>query len=449
MGFNRFYFSVFINSALIFLLAFLCFFFINTRQQYTTASGIAILALFLLGRLVFHVNRTNRILDNFLMYLQDEDPSLSYTIRYTDKNFRGLNERLGELLREFKENRIELEIQAQYLEAILGNLSTGILSFNESGEVRTMNKSAGNYLGLRKIRHVRELEKKTPGLGTRMMAMQPGDQVTIKTSIKGRTRQLSVNSAQIKIKNEIIHIISLIDISNQMEEQEIESWKKLIRVINHEIMNSMTPIITLTLAIRKKLMMGKRVKLAGQVASEDIEDAVQSAAIIEGRSRGLVNFIDRYRKITGLPPLNPDTFPVGDLFLKIEKLYGEEFRNRGIRFHCQADCSYELKADRQMLEQVLINLLKNSFEALENIEKPEIRLSCTPDTGKGLSLIIADNGEGIPSDKLEQVFVPFFSTREDGTGIGLSLCKQIMRLHNGTINIESNPTKGTRVLLNF
>ncbi|MCK4880383.1 MAG: sensor histidine kinase [Bacteroidales bacterium] len=237
------------------------------------------------------------------------------------------------------------------------------------------------------------------------------------------------------------------DITHQMEEQEILSWKKLIRVINHEIMNSMTPIITLSMAIRKKLAKGNQAKPVEQLPSEALDDAIHSASIIEERSKGLVQFIERYKKLTGLPPMKMERFPAGDLFAKMEQLFKEELNAKDIRFNWPSQCNAELEADQQMLEQVLINLVKNSVEALRNQEDPAIELSCYRDADNHICLAVHDNGEGIPEDKLEQVFVPFFTTREEGSGIGLSLCRQIIRSHHGRTEIESTPEEGTRVVI--
>ena len=298
---NRFYISIVLNCLLIFAAAFLFFYFLNIRQQPSTAAGVAVVAFLLLVRLIYFVNRSNRMLSAFLIYMQENDPSLSYTRRYTDKNFRGLNESLEKLIHEFKENRIDLEVQTQYLEALLGNISTGIISFENSGKIRTMNQAARNILATGPIKHLKEVEKNNPELGERMRNAGPKSEFIEQINSGGRAKQLSVASSQIKLGSEIIHIISLNDISNQMEEQEIRSWKKLIRVINHEIMNSMTPIITLSMAIRRKMKKG---------TPDAVEDAVQSAGIIEERSSGLVNFIERYKKLTGLPPLKKKTLKV-------------------------------------------------------------------------------------------------------------------------------------------
>lgn len=440
MGFNRFYLSIVAYCLLIFSAAFLLFFFLNVRHQPSTAGGIAVIAVLLLIRLIYFLNRSNRMLSSFLVHMQEKDPSLSYAVSYADKNFRGLNESLEKLIREFKENRINLEVQAQYLDAILSNISTGILCFDNSGQVQTMNKAACLCLGTSPLEYVQDLDKLQDGLGSLILAMQADDQTIETLSQTGNLSHLSISSSIIKLKKETIHVIALNDITRQMEEQEIQSWKKLIRVINHEIMNSMTPIITLAMAIRKKLTKN---------TPDAMEDAISSASIIEERSNSLVSFIERYKKLTGLPPLRPVIFSVGDLFGSIELLFTEELHEKKISLRCQSDCSFEMKADRQMLEQVFINLVKNAIEALRETMDPLIELSCYRDSDQHLCLSIRDNGTGVPPDKLEQVFVPFFTTRKDGSGIGLSLCHQIIRLHKGRIHMESSPGKGTELIIRF
>ncbi len=447
MGSNRYYISVILNCLLIFVSAFLFFYFLQVRQQPSTAAGIAILALLLTIRLIHYVSRTNRVLGNFLSYMHEKDPSLHYSVRYVKRHFKGLNESMESLIGELKESRIDLEVQTHYLKAILDNVSTGILSFNEAGEVRTMNNAASECLGTGPINHLDHLDLRHPGLGTTILGMRPGDQVTETIKRGGSDTRLSIHSSRIKLKQETVHIVALNDITHQMEEQEILSWKKLIRVINHEIMNSMTPIITLSMAIRKKLAKGNQAKPVEQLPSEALDDAIHSASIIEERSKGLVQFIERYKKLTGLPPMKMERFPAGDLFAKMEQLFKEELNAKDIRFNWPSQCNAELEADQQMLEQVLINLVKNSVEALRNQEDPAIELSCYRDADNHICLAVHDNGEGIPEDKLEQVFVPFFTTREEGSGIGLSLCRQIIRSHHGRTEIESTPEEGTRVVI--
>jgi two-component system nitrogen regulation sensor histidine kinase NtrY len=370
MGSNRFYISVLVNCLLIFVAAFLCFYFLQVREQPHTAAGMAIMGLLLAFRLIYHVNRTNRILGSFLSYMQEKDPSLRFQISFVEKNFKGLNEALERMIREFKENRIEIQVQAQYLETILDNVSTGILTFTDAGEVRTMNNAAIDCLDMGPVKHLNELDVNHPGISSILLGMRTGDQLTKNLTRGGGETLLSLYHSQIRLKQETVHIVALNDITHQMEEQEILSWKKLIRVINHEIMNSMTPIITLAMAIRKKLDIqhtGQPVKPPKQVA---LQEAIQSASIIEERSAGLVQFIERYKKLTGLPPMRTERFPAMELIPKIEQLFQAEFQEKEIRFLRPSKCRIELEADRHMLEQVLINLVRNSVDALQKYRKP-------------------------------------------------------------------------------
>jgi nitrogen fixation/metabolism regulation signal transduction histidine kinase len=380
--------------------------------------------------------------------MHEHDPSLHYSVRYVQKNFKGLNEALEKLIREFKETRIDLEVQAHYLESILDNVSTGILTFDDAGKVWSINHSATESLETGPIACLADLDIRHPGLSFKLMEMRSGDQLTLPISKKaGGESLLSLYVSQIKLKKDRVYIAAFNDITHHMEEQEIRSWKKLIRVINHEIMNSMTPIITLSMAIRKKLAHGDQAKKVEETNPEALKDAIQSASIIEERSSGLVEFIERYKKLTGLPPLKLETFAIEELFTKIEKLFQSEFQSKGVQFLRSGHCSKELEADRQMLEQVLINLVKNSLEALSHTKDPQLELSCTQNDEGQVSFTIRDNGEGIPGEKLEQVFIPFFTTRKEGSGIGLSLCRQIIRSHKGRMYIESEPGQGTRVII--
>lgn len=444
---NRFYISLVINCLLIFAAAFLCFYFLQVRHQPNTAIGLAIIAFLLTIHLIYHVNRTNRILVSFLSYMHEKDPSLHLSVSFVEKNFRGLNEALDKLIHEFKENRIELEVQARYLETILDNVSTGIICFDHDGRIKTMNKTAKYNLDLDRIKHLDDLDRRHGGLGQRIRRMQADEQMTESLKKDGTSSIINFHCTQIKLKEESIHIVALNDITNQMEEQEIVSWKRLIRVINHEIMNSMTPIITLSMAIRKKLSTRKGIKTKTELGPGALKDAVQSASIIAERSQNLVQFIERYKKLTGLPPMKKEPFPVEHLFIKVKQLFKEDLEIRGIRIVWPSDCNAELFADPQMLEQVMINLVKNAMEALEKTKNPEIELSCYLNEDGHYCLSVRDNGEGIPEEKLEQVFIPFYSTRKKGSGIGLSLCRQIIRSHNGKIHIQSTPGVGTRVLI--
>jgi len=449
MGFNRFYLSVIIYVVLITICSFTFFFFLTVTNQPTTAAGTGIIAVLIMIRFIYYVNRTNRMLGDFFIYMKEEDPSLTYTRKYTDRNFKGLSQKMELLIREFKEDRLEKEVQARYLQTIVDNVTTGIISFDQSGHVHLMNNAARELLNIRKLNAIDELNHCYPELGSGIRFLKPRDQMTEKIVTKGEFHHLSINAAVIRMKGIQNHIITLNDIKYQMEEQEIDSWKKLIRVINHEILNSITPIITLTTAIKKRLQKKQDKKAVKEVNEKDIQYALDSTDIIEERSKGLINFIDRYRKLTRLAPLQLSSVDMKDLFQRIQFLFKEEPGMKGVTLKVEYQETGMLMADPKMLEQMIINLVKNSMEALENINNPFIEIGYYVDEEQRKVIRVKDNGPGIHSEAREQVFVPFYTTKEGGSGIGLSLCRQIMRMHKGEITIDSEPGEGTEVTLRF
>jgi len=449
MATNRFYYSVLVNVLLISISAFLFFYFLMVTKQPTTAAGVGVLSIVLTGRLIYQVNRTNRILSNFLLYLKDEDPSLTYSARYAERNFRGLNQSLSLLIREFKEDRIDKEIQSQYLQTIIDNVATGIISMDDQGEVLLMNNTAKEILGIEQIEMIQELDEVHSGLGTRIQKLKTWDKLTEEISSNGKFHHLSLDSSTIKMKGKSNHVIAMNDIKYQMEEKEIESWRKLIRVITHEIMNSITPITTLTLAIKKKFTSKNRQKDIQDLVPADLTEALRSADIIEERSKGLVYFIEKYKTLTKLPPLKPTTIDLPGLFDRMNYLFAEQLQQKNIQLEIDISGLQEIHADKKLMEQVMINLLKNAIEAFDDSPDPHILVrSCRDNTGRNV-IEITDNGSGIHENKLDQVFIPFFTTKENGSGIGLSLCRQIIRLHKGEMMIESIQGSGTKVCLKF
>ena len=449
MGYNRFYINIFLNVILIAAtcLAFVYFLFI--RDQPATALLFGFIAIFFTGRLIYYINRTNRMLDNFIIFMKEHDPTLTISSRFVKKTFYGFYHNLQEIEDEMKEGRIEKEIQAKYLHTIVENVQTGIVTINKNCEVELINKAAKDYLGVTQLRHLSELNKTHSGLAARIRDLNPGEQILEKLTTHGKTHCLSIKGSFIRSKGEPYTIFTFNDIKNELEEQEIHSWKKLIRIITHEIMNSITPITTLTSAIKRKLNKGKGKRETIEYTPLEIQDALSGMDIIEERSQGVIHFISQYRKLTKLPPLQITGFVITDLFNKIEYLFKEQLIDSGIRFSSDVKNIKILHADKKMVEQMLINLVKNAIEALDRIPSPFIELKAFTDPEHRTILCIEDNGHGIPAKYLEQVFVPFFTTREHGSGIGLSLSKQIMRLHKGDITLFSEEGKGTRVALKF
>jgi nitrogen fixation/metabolism regulation signal transduction histidine kinase len=421
------------------------------KHQWATALLFGLIALFFSGRLIYYVNKTNRVLGNFLVYLSEEDPTITFAPEESkvQKTFRGLFTSFQQIIDGIKERRMEKEIQAHYLDTIVEHINAGIITYDPSGSVSLCNKAAKRFLGIREVNELKDIEKHQPDFAEKLKCLNPGEQFVEKVLSNDQIHQLSVKASFIKSRGDQYIIVAMNDIKSEMEEQEIESWKKLIRIITHEIMNSITPITTLTTAIRRKLETTSQECKESGLVQQNIGEAVTSTGIIEERSNGLIHFINQYKRLTKLPPMEMKKVDVQSLFDRIEYLFREQLAEKNIGFDTSVIGSGEFLGDQKMIEQVLINLIKNAIEALEGTDNRKIGLKGYTDGEGRVTIQVSDNGPGIPQDHIEQVFVPFFTTKEKGSGIGLSLSKQIMRQHKGEIYLQTDESKGTSFFLRF
>ena len=264
--------------------------------------------------------------------------------------------------------------------------------------------------------------------------------------------QLAIFASTIKVKDKLIYLVTIKDIQNVLEEQETEAWQKLIRVLTHEIMNSITPIASLssTLDLMLKGMVAEGNGEELHIDKESVSEIQEALQTINKRSTGLLHFVNTYRNLTRIPKPNFRQCSVNELFVNIEKLMEEEIKRYGFEFIVRVEpADLEFTADDQLIEQVLINLLKNSLHALIGRPSGKIQLLGFMNKRGRVTLQVIDNGTGILKDVLDKIFIPFFTTKPSGSGIGLSLSKQIMRLHNGTISAHSEPEVETVFTMTF
>ncbi len=264
----------------------------------------------------------------------------------------------------------------------------------------------------------------------------------------GRLLQLAVFATELYIRDKSFTLVTIQDIQTELEEKEMEAWQDLIRVLTHEIMNSVTPISSLASTIRGLIQPAESSE--HRIDSETIHDVYSGIQTIEKRSQGLLHFVEAYRKLTRIPKPDFQVFLITELFGRVEQLVGSQIGGKAIDFRAEASpVSLELTADPDLVEQVLLNLLRNAVEAVERSEEPRIQVSAKMD-GRGRPTIqVKDNGPGIEEEVQQRIFIPFFTTKQEGSGIGLSLCREIMRSHGGTINVDSTPGQGAEFSLRF
>jgi nitrogen fixation/metabolism regulation signal transduction histidine kinase len=350
---------------------------------------------------------------------------------------------MDNVLEKLKKLRIENEKQAQYLNAIVENITIGLITLDENDNLEIINRTARKILGIGNIKHISKLAHVQPEFFNAITNSAIINRKVIKVEYKGEHLPVSFITGEYRFMGRRMRIITFQNIKNELEEKELESWQNLIRVLTHEIMNSISPmtstIDTLTELIKENRQNGEI--LLGEELTGDIEKGIR---IIKDRSVGIHDFIRRFRSITLLPKLNRSDISIANLFEHVSILLHEKLRLENIQMHIEIfPSTLILNADKALIEQVLINIVQNSIDAMQNNSHKLISLKAFKGLDNQIIIELADNGPGIENSLLDKIFIPFFTTKENGSGIGLSLARQIMRQHNGKINVYSKPNERT------
>ncbi|MEQ1587468.1 MAG: ATP-binding protein [Cyclobacteriaceae bacterium] len=448
MAFNDFRFRVAFRVILLGITMSL-FVYMVSKPNMIFAAGLTLLII--LGQLVElyrFASQTNRKLTRFLESVKYSDFISGFANdNKLGKSFRELNAAFNEVLEAFRKARTEKEEHWQYLNTIVQQVRTGIISFDPDGQVQLMNANAKRFIGIANLKNVHELVDKNPKLFEALMDVQSGKSTLYKV---GNEFLLTLQATELRIRGNTVKLVTLQNIQTELQKQELEAWQNLTRVLRHEIMNSITPISSLTSTLREILEQDLIKKENNyELKSEGAEDLREGLNTIESRSKGLIKFIDAYREYTSLPQPKIKNIRVKDLIEKVAQLLKPEFKKTSIQFIYKSDSEYlTIQADEEMIEQVLINLIKNAIEALENLPNAKIELTGTYNDS-AVIIEVTDNGPGIIPEAIERVFIPFFTTKKSGSGIGLALSRQIMQMHNGSLTVKSEPDVKTTFTLNF
>lgn len=413
---------------------------INERWPVTLA-----LAIVLIGQIFefnYFVNNTNRKLTLFLDSVQYSDFATTFSIdNNLGNSFKGLNKAFNKVLGAFKDARVSTEENLQYLHMIVEHVDTGLISFDDEGKVEVINGIASDLLGIRKIRNMSELKEANLDLYKTIWDLPVGKRDLFQVN---EDIQLSIRATQFTKRGKFIKLIALHNIQNELNSKELESWQNLLSVLRHEIMNSMTPISSLAATmgmILKEDLVKKKDNY--ELSNEVYEDINDSLSTIESRSKGLITFLKSYQEYTSLPAPELTVSSIQKLVSNVENLMRAQFKDTGIELTC--DCptkDFELLIDEQQIEQVLINLVKNAIEAFD--DQPEKKVILIAYQQYQYKIIeIEDNGPGIIPEAIDKIFVPFYTTKKTGSGIGLSLSRQLIRMNGGNLNVVSTPQEKT------
>lgn len=334
----------------------------------------------------------------------------------------------------------EKESQNQYLQKIMEMVDTGILSYEEtSGEVGLMNESLKKLLQIPYIKTIHGLEKRNFSLYNEIVSLKAGTNKIIEITTERPALQILLSATQFREDGKMYKLIAFQNVRGALEETETQAWQKLLRVLTHEIMNSVTPISSLAGTLQSGIKDGM-----------PAEDIITGMETIRSRSNGLLQFAETYRNLSKISSIRVQEILVRDLFENLLRLLQPMMDSENIEIDVVlSNTELKIEADLHLIEQVLINLLKNAMDAVRGKHGAKIILAGSVDAFGRPVLRVSDNGAGIPPGVIEQIFVPFFTTKKSGTGIGLSLCRQIMALHKGTIQVQSVAGEGTSFWLQF
>jgi nitrogen fixation/metabolism regulation signal transduction histidine kinase len=398
---------------------------------------------------IFHfVSQTNRKLTRFLESVKYSDFISGFaTDNKLGKSFKDLNIAFSEVMEAFRKARSEKEEHWQYLNTVVQQVRTGILSFDADGKVQLINMNARRFMGVQALKNIHELKDINSKLYETLLSVEAGKSALYKGA---NEMYLTIQATDLRMRGSDIKLMTLQNIQPELQKQELEAWQNLTRVLRHEIMNSITPISSLTSTL-KEILEYDLTKHDDhyELKSEGADDLKEGLNTIENRSKGLIKFIDAYREYTSLPSPKMKTVRLQSLIEKVSMLMNQEIKKHDITFHHECSSEYlTIQADEEMIEQVLINLLKNAVEALSETNNPTLKLIGRYDENS-VKIEIIDNGSGIIKEAIDRIFVPFFTTKRTGSGIGLSLSRQIMQLHNGTLTVVSEPDVRTVFTLRF
>lgn len=398
--------------------------------------------------LISFINATNRKIAYFFDAIRNEDFTLRFPERVTIKSFKELNQSLNRVNGLIQEVHLQLQIRENYYQEILKQANIGIMTFNEKGHILFANPTLERLLNYSPLNHVKQFRQIDKGLYAIFEPFEAFERKLFQLTNEREQKQLALKCTAMTLDKTPLLLVVAQDIHHELDEKETDSWVKLIRVLTHEIMNTITPITSISDSILKHF------QLVGSEDSNNIDknkitSSIKGLKVIREQGGDLMEFVQSYRSFLNVPKPDKTLIKAHKLFEKARVLTSKEAnKNTKISWTIKPN-GLELFIDEKQITQVLINLVKNAAHSLEGQENGDIHVTAAIDENKNIYIQVTDNGPGIPQELIEEIFVPFFTTKDKGTGIGLSLSKQIVQRHGGSIKLHSIPNKETSFTLLF
>lgn len=407
---------------------------------------ILVLAQFIL--LVRYSESSFKKVRQFLDNIKQDNYNNVYPVKFDGTDTDDLHIEFNTILAKLQEDQAEKEANYQYFRSVFQHLSIGLITFDEVGKVQIVNTAAKRMLDIQFLSNIHEVEKINRELHHAIHNLRTGGSELIKIAHPDGIMQLSVYVIELVLRDTKFKLVSLQNIQSELEEKEMEAWQNLVRVLTHEIMNSIAPISSLAATVKGDI--AHKLDIDVPVPSHELEEYFMALETIEKRSEGMINFVSDFRSLAHIPTPKFQTIQLKNLFGQLETLLQHQFENHKILFKTTIEPEeLILFGDQNLIEQVLINLIQNAIHAVEESVMRVISLEAFIDESGKIIIEVTDSGKGIEEDALSKIFIPFFTTKKKGSGIGLSLSKQIMRRHKGNIQVRSTLGQGTTFKLIF
>lgn len=421
------------------------------KDQYILASISFVLLIAQTSFLIHYVNQTNRKIAYFFDAIKNEDFTLRFPEKLSVKSLEELNHSLNMLNTMIQDIHIKKQIQEQYYQEILKQADIGIMTINDKGHILYANPKVEQLLNYHPLNHIKQLTQVDKNLYNLFAQLQPFERKLIQLTNEREKKQLALKSTAISLDKKELLLIVVQDIHKELDEKETDSWVRLIRVLTHEIMNTITPITSISESVLKYYKTGGELIPLAQLNKNHIQNTVKGLEVIKEQGSDLMVFVQSYRSLLNLPPPDRALVPAKTVLDRVKKaleFQGSKKNVIAVETTVRPP-ELELFVDEKQISQILVNLSKNALQSLNEQENGVIKIAAGEDKEGHKYIEVWDNGPGIPPELLDEIFVPFFTTKTTGTGIGLSLSKQIMHLHGGTLKVHSIPAVETSFVLAF
>lgn len=449
MVYKRFYVGVVLRVIGISLTIFFGIWLFYSQSLLLAPGILGCLVIFQIIEMIYFVNSINQKLARFLDSIRFNDFSSSFTSdSKKGDSFKAVNIAFNEVMDVFKQTRAEKEEQMLFLQVIIQHINSGIISFNSQGQIGVINNSAKHLLQIPQFRDIKDLGKLSTELLKEVIEMKPGQRISKKINA---SLHLIIQSTSLKMGGESWTLLSMQNINAELQSNELEAWQNLTKVLRHEIMNSITPISSLVESLRTILEEDTYLQREGMLIKRDgFRDMQEGLDTIANRSRGLVSFVNAYRDYTNIPLPKLESIPVHSLFENVLRLMKEDLKSNEVKVEIAIEpADTSIRCDVDQITMILINLIKNASESLVIQADRTIWLSAQNQGDLGTVIQVEDHGPGIVPEALERIFVPFYTTKKTGSGIGLAISRQIMNLHKGSLQVKSTPNEETIFTLHF